>query len=239
MKLLLKIFLLWIPVLAFSQKLPKVDALNRVILNHKDSIIYAHLLPAEDNDNVKVSDKYWYNWYAQHDIKETKGGFDGKLLHGEYTEYYDTKDLKRKGIVKKGLKKGKWKSWYKNGQISEITYYKNGLRHGKYVRYTSTGALATKGKYKKGILVVKKIRKKETKDTLATEKKSEKKSKKNKPVKDKKVNKKKQKTAGEPALGEEGKEKDSLKKEKKKKEKTPQIRLRRSIKVVPQPGKST
>lgn len=225
---ILKLLLLFTPILAFSQKMPDIEALNRVILNHKDSIIYAYLLPTEEGEKVKVSDKYWYNWYAQHDIKETRGGFDGKLLHGQYTEYYESKDLKKKGILKKGLKTGKWKSWYKNGQISEIVYYKNGLKDGKFVLFTSSGEQIEKGKYNKGVKKIKR-KKKETdnvvnKDSIAIKKSGI--------IKNRKGKKDAPKSSTQ--------EKGELKKEKKKKkEKEPQIRIRRGIKIIPQPGKST
>jgi hypothetical protein len=238
MKFLLNLIFL-LPVFVFSQKLPEIDALNRVILNQKDSIIYAHLLPGDECEKITAKDKYWYSWYAQHDIKETQGGFGGKLLHGEYEEFYDNKDLKRKGVFKKGLRTGKWKAWYRNGQLSEISHYKNGLRHGKYNSFTSSGAQAFTGKYKKGVLVIKKVRKKESKDSVASEKKKI--SKKDKTEKDTKLKKKKSKENKEPGLEKDpatGEEKKA-EPQRKKKEKTPQIRIRRGIKIVPQPGKST
>jgi hypothetical protein len=228
------LLLLFSPVLAFSQKMPEIEALNRVILNHKDSIIYAYLLPTEDGEKVKVSDKYWYNWYAQHDIKETRGGFDGKLLHGQYTEYYESKDLKKKGILKKGLKRGKWKSWYKNGQISEIVYYKNGLKDGKFILFTSSGKQIEKGKYNKGVKKIKRKKKEAdnfiNKDTIDLKNRENKKNRKSK---------KEKKDILKSTIQEKSELKKEEKNKKKKKEKDPQIRIRRGIKIIPLPGKST
>lgn len=224
MKLLLKILLLCTPVLSFSQKMPTIDALNRVILNHKDSIIYAHLLPDDESKKITASDKYWYNWYAQHDIKETRGGFDGKLLHGQYTEFYENKNLKKKGIFKKGLKKGKWKSWYKDGQLSEIVYYKNGLKDGKFILFNTSGEQVAKGKYDKGVKKKERVKeeKKEKKDTVGVSDKKE--------IKSKKIKEGKKKDEVK---------KDEIKKEDKKKKKEPKVRVRKGIKVFSQPGKST
>jgi hypothetical protein len=240
MRFLLNIVLLFLPVLVFSQKLPEIDALNRVILNQKDSIIYAHLLPSGESENIKAKDKYWYSWYAQHDIKETQGGFGGKLLHGEYEEFYENKDLKKKGVFKKGLKTGKWKSWYKNGQLCEISHYKNGLKHGKYYGYTSSGVQEEKGKYKRGVQINKKTRKVASISKDAKEVKKDKIGDKGKTEKGTKREKKKSKDSIEPTIENPapGEEKKAEPK-KKKKEKKPQIRIRRGIKIVPQPGKST
>jgi hypothetical protein len=243
MKHLITLLFLFSLLPAMSQKLPEVDALNRVILNHKDSIIYAHVMPAGESPKVKVSDEYWYTWYAQHDIKETRGGFDGKLLHGNYTIYYENKDLRRKGVFKEGLKIGKWKSWHRNGQLSEISYYKKGLSTGKWISYDPSGNIIAKTKYKKGKMIVKKSRKvknKSIKDTVQTE--GNKKIKKGKKESGKKLKNKKSDDPDQlnpeiPMNGEEKKE--DVKKGRRKKEKTPSIRLRRSIKVVPQPGKTT
>ncbi len=235
MKLALHILLLFAPILAFSQKMPEIDALNRVILNHKDSIIYAHLLPIEKSKKVHVSDAYWYNWYAQHDIKETKGGFDGKLLHGQYTEFYASKDLKKKGIIKNGLKTGKWKSWHKNGQLSEIWHYKNGLKHGKFIQFNEQGNYTSKGKYIKG----KKKREKLSKEIKAEMKKAEKQKKKDDKIErgksrsEDKIKKNKKEDNPITIDGE-----SEIKNKKTKKEKTPKIRVQKGMKILTLPGKS-
>jgi hypothetical protein len=232
MRYLLFIIAFYLPLSIFAQKLPEIDALNRVILNHKDSIIYAHLLPAEDGRKIHISDNYWYCWYAQHDIKETRGGFDGKVLHGEYTEFYGTKELKKKGYFKNGMKTGKWKSWYINGQLFEIAYYKHGLRNGKFYRYNELGTLVTEGKYRKGVLVVKKEKQKKEKKSKQAENSD----------RGKKSNRAKKKLKGEKETSSDPttKPQEEIQKNKKKKKgKEPNIRIRRSIKIVPQPGKST
>jgi hypothetical protein len=241
----------------FGQKIPDSDALHRVIINHKDSIVYAAVLPSLAQERVRARDRYMYHWYAAHDIKKSRGGFDGKLLHGQYSEFYSDKSLKEKGIFRKGLKRGKWKAWYTNGQFREIVRYKKGRKHGTFREYSPEGTLLRKGsyhkdyikgrvkkyqaqegitteKYKKGVLVVKK-------EKPVKARKAEKEGKASKKTKNKKKNTKEEESLKEeqPLKEEEKTEKQRVK-GKKKKEKEPTIRLRKSIQIVPQqPGKST
>jgi hypothetical protein len=118
---------------------------NRVIVNYAESTVYAYVLP--EKTNKKVADEYMYYWFASNDIKRTRGAFDGRLLHGQYTEFYLNKDLKDKGRMRFGLKEGIWKSWYPNGEYKEIVSYKKSRRLW-YRAFYDTGALQSKGKYK-------------------------------------------------------------------------------------------
>ena len=52
---------------------------QRVILNFTDHVVYAEVLMVENK--VKVQDDLYYFWYSANDVKMTRGGFDGKLLH--------------------------------------------------------------------------------------------------------------------------------------------------------------
>jgi hypothetical protein len=238
---------------ADAQKMPEVDALNRVILNHKDSIVYAHLMPSEEHKKVKANDRYKYYWYANHDIKITRGGFDGKLLHGVYTEFYHDKELKVKGNFKKGLKTGTWKSWYKNGQLTAIEHYKKGFRQGSFTQFDDGGNIIYKGKYKKDKLngkqkvffktgdpVIKKY--KNGVEIIPKPKKAKKIKAKSKEGKDTSAVKQKKflwifKKKSKDTVVAPGVEEPQKKKKKTKKE--PRIRVRRSIKVVPQEVKPT
>jgi len=118
---------------------------NRVIVNYPESTVYAYVLP--EKTIKKVEDHYVYYWFASNDIKRTRGAYDGKLLHGQYTEFYLNKDLKDKGKMKFGLKEGIWKSWYPNGEYKEIISYRRSKRLW-YRDFYETGALKSKGKYK-------------------------------------------------------------------------------------------
>jgi hypothetical protein len=119
---------------------------NRIIVNHPESTVYAFVVP--ENDKRKTSDAYFYYWFASNDIKKTRGAYEGKLLHGFYTEFYLNKNLKEKGRMKYGLKKGRWTSWYPNGEYKEIVHYKKSKRLDHKTFY-NTGAIQSRGKYRK------------------------------------------------------------------------------------------
>lgn len=233
------LFLL-IPFICLGQKMPETVSNNRVILNNKDSIIYAYLLPSEKDEHIKAKNEYFYCWYASHDIKQTQGGFDGRLLDGLYTEFYEGKELKTKGTFSKGLRKGEWKCWYFNGNLSSIIHYKKSLKHGKFTEYNQDGVIIRKGKYRKGILVKEKEKKikvkkeKAVQDTLTLVDKSKKIRKKDRSRVDSTISTPDQNTL-QPDNTEE-----VPKGKKKRRDKEPQIKIRRGIRVYPQqPGKST
>lgn len=47
-------------------------------------------------------------------------------------------------------KTGKFKTWYKNGQIREEGEYKNGLSHGFFIEYEEDGKIKSIGRYVNG-----------------------------------------------------------------------------------------
>lgn len=108
-----------------------------IYINAPDQSIRAHVLAEPVKEQPDLSRTYY--WYASNRIMETKGGFDGKLLHGEYALFYLNSNLKEKGIFKKGLKHGKWVSWYDNGQLKDITIWNNGKRDGMYRSFNELG----------------------------------------------------------------------------------------------------
>src|ERR1041385_2738163 len=66
-----------------------------VYINYRDYSVHASVL--FDNGKVHPKIGYTYYWYSDNDIKATDGGFDGKLLHGEYKSFYLDKNLKEQG----------------------------------------------------------------------------------------------------------------------------------------------
>src|SRR4051812_4990317 len=110
------IFIL-LPFQLFSQKGFDLAINQKVVIRFEDRIVNVDLL--QSDKKVKAQDDKYYHWYNSNDIKITRGGFSGKLLHGHYTEYYLNKNLKEKGQFKNGLKTGEWKSWYLNGEYKE------------------------------------------------------------------------------------------------------------------------
>jgi hypothetical protein len=137
--------------------------------------------------NIKVNNNRVYLWYSSQKILETRGGFDGKLIHGNYSAFYLNNQLKEKGQIRYGLKNKEWKYWYSDGTLKEVIDWKRGLKHGKYLlyndngqliayshfkndklngkfyTYSSTGKILEKKRYKKGEEVIPKIKTKRLK----------------------------------------------------------------------------
>jgi hypothetical protein len=91
------------------------------------------------NPKVDVNQNSLYAWYSDRSIMETKGGFSGKLLDGQYISYYGNKNLQEKGMYIQGRKEGKWIKWHPNGKINEVIYWRNGEKRGKYYLYNDAG----------------------------------------------------------------------------------------------------
>lgn len=123
---------------------------NEVTINYPDSTVFVQLYAGEKA--IKPNVQLLYLWYRANDIKQTRGGIDGKALDGSYIVYYHDKNLKEKGYTKKGLRKGEWLRWYHNGELQEIVHWKNGLQDGAFFTYNEGGKLTSKGAFKKGNL---------------------------------------------------------------------------------------
>jgi len=100
--------------------------------------------------SVKPSLNRTYFWYKSNEIHQSKGDYSGDLLQGNYVRHYITNELAEKGNFSYGLKKGKWKSWYKNGNLKAINNWKKGELSGEYFLQNDSGELLLKGKYSKG-----------------------------------------------------------------------------------------
>lgn len=132
---------------AFGQKDIMIPINQRVILTYPEYTVYANVLTVENR--IKPNDLLYYHWFSSNDIKKTRGGFEGKLLHGTYTEFYLNKNLKEKGAFRYGLQDGEWKSWYISGEYKEINNWKRGKRQGRYCAFDEKGKLVEAGNYKK------------------------------------------------------------------------------------------
>jgi hypothetical protein len=73
---------------ALAQKYIEPDKLKQfnVTVNHPDYTIKTQMLT--QNKEIKVNNERIYMWYASQKIMETKGGYEGKLIHGKYTAFY-------------------------------------------------------------------------------------------------------------------------------------------------------
>src|ERR1043165_6820074 len=89
--------LLGFSVLAFSQKQidpDKIVAFN-VTVNFEDYTVKTQML--KDPKKVTIDNELIYLWYNSNKIMETRGGYDGKLLHGYYKSFYPNNQLRESG----------------------------------------------------------------------------------------------------------------------------------------------
>lgn len=121
-----------------------------VYINYPAYSVRADVL--RENGKTKAKPEYTYYWYTNNDIKTTDGGFDGKLLHGNYKSFYRDMNLREQGKFCRGLKEGEWISWFAGGKIHELTSYSKGLKDGTELIYNERGELVSKKKYRKGLL---------------------------------------------------------------------------------------
>jgi hypothetical protein len=122
----------------------------QVYINAPDQSIRASVLTITERSNADEDRTYF--WYASNRIMETKGGYDGKLLHGDYASFYLNNNLKEKGLFKNGLKHGKWVEWFSNGKIKEITQWRNGLREGSCTSFNEIGEKVKEERYSNDLL---------------------------------------------------------------------------------------
>lgn len=100
---------------------------------------------------IKYKDTLSYYWFKAQEIHISQGASSGYPLHGDYSKFYTNGQLAEKGLFKKGLKNGLWKSWYASGKIKSVYNYKNGLLVGDFVLFDEKGNTIEQGKFKKGI----------------------------------------------------------------------------------------
>jgi hypothetical protein len=132
----------------FSQKFVEPDKQKQfnITVNYEDYTVKTQMLSA--NKEIKISNDKTYLWYGSQKIMETKGGFDGRLIHGKYNAFYLNNQLKEQGMIKYGLKNKEWKYWYPDGKLKEIITWKNGVKNGHYELYNDNGQLMAKGNFR-------------------------------------------------------------------------------------------
>lgn len=92
-----------------------------------------------------------YHWYKANSVLQTQGGQGGKLLHGQYKEYFLNHNLKCRGRLRNGQRIGRWKEWWPNGTVKFSYRYSRGRQSGKMKAYSEFGYLTEKSKFKKGM----------------------------------------------------------------------------------------
>lgn len=138
-----------------SPSFAQIDAipknLNRVTVHEVDHVAYIQL---EDKAILleKTCETCFFYWYKGGRIHQSQGTYEGKRLHGPYSELNKDMSLRTKGTFKHGLKDGAWQTWYPNGYRQSNLTWKNGRLHGPYSLYADSGLLKEKGMYRKGLL---------------------------------------------------------------------------------------
>ena len=115
-----------------------------------DKVVQADLTPLKSDPALETGKLYY--WTSSNAIHTTQGGFSGKLLNGNYAEYYLNKNLKVQGQFRGGLKDGVWKNWTENGTLTEIYRWDRGERCGKFEMFGDDGKLKQTGYYKNDLL---------------------------------------------------------------------------------------
>ncbi|MCA6363623.1 MAG: toxin-antitoxin system YwqK family antitoxin [Bacteroidetes bacterium] len=135
---------------AFGRDKEFQDKTYTVYLNYPTYSVRASVL--HHNGKIKPREGYTYFWFGSNAIHETQGGFDGKLLHGEYKAFYLDNQLKEWGMFSNGRKTGEWKYWHTNGKLAEVSEFVNGKKHGQANYYNTEGKILRTEHYKHGKL---------------------------------------------------------------------------------------
>ena len=99
----------------------------------------------------KISSIADVNYYSENGILMSEGQMNEKNRIGKWLYYYpEGKSLMVEENYINGLLDGVFKSYYKNGKITEILNYKSGLLHGNSKRYADNGTLLDDLNYKEG-----------------------------------------------------------------------------------------
>lgn len=132
-----------------QRKVTSIDKIKvfNIVVNADNSTIKTQMLNSQKK--IFAYNERVYLWYKSQKIISTTGGYEGKLLHGYYKEFYLNDQLKEQGSIKYGLKTSKWKYWYEDGKLKEVIHWKKGVKSGPYLLYNDFGVLMAKGTFKK------------------------------------------------------------------------------------------
>ncbi|MCB2196752.1 MAG: hypothetical protein KQH79_12895 [Bacteroidetes bacterium] len=135
----------------FAQDYDSKYNTRTVLISAPDSIIKAKI--RNTKTDFKIYDELKYYWFANDKIGYNRGGVNGNALHGTYTVYDAENRLMTQGEFRNGLKFGKWKTWYKNGELKSVENYKEGLKQDIQRYYNTNGEIEKEVEYKKGVKV--------------------------------------------------------------------------------------
>lgn len=145
MKYLLPALLLFCPFLLRAQKIPDYGT-SQVRISDTDRMIRAGILTTSATPKARP-DRLYY-WYSSGGIRQTQGGYSGRLLHGSYEEYYLNKNLRIQGTFAEGLKNGGWKEWNETGHMKRLVTWSQGEQTGPFQLYGTDGKIITSGHYR-------------------------------------------------------------------------------------------
>ncbi|WPU95855.1 hypothetical protein SNE25_10030 [Mucilaginibacter sabulilitoris] len=145
MKYLVLALFLFYPFLLRAQKIPDYGT-SQVRINDTDRMIRAGILTI--SATFKARPDRLYYWYGSGGIRQTQGGYSGRLLHGNYEEYYLDKNLRTQGTFAEGLKDGQWKEWHETGSMKRLVTWKQGEQTGPFQLYGANGKITTSGYYR-------------------------------------------------------------------------------------------
>ena len=147
-KIFVLLILLWAAYDTSAQFLHK-DLEQRYISLPEQSLQFQ---VCTDDLRVKPATHLVYYWVNSGKLHHSKGDFHGELLHGNFTSFFRSRQLKSKGQFRKGLKNDVWKTWYENGELKSVTEWKKGVQHGERKTFSDDGALASVKQYRRGRL---------------------------------------------------------------------------------------
>jgi hypothetical protein len=133
----------------YSQDKLEITALNRITINHGDTISQFYV--AKPPAKINFSQEKNYHWYVKDTILITQSASDGKILNGDYKVFYPNKNLLEKGRFKYGLKTGTWKNWYPNGVLRQTVNWSNGNINGGFEEHDPSGRMIRSGTYKNNL----------------------------------------------------------------------------------------
>jgi len=133
-----------------SQKLPKMEAEGRVILQDNDTSYQFYTTKPPSKFKLELSKDY--AWFQQDTILSTQGGVGTRLLHGSFKKMYPSNNLLEEGYYYYGLKDGLWKQWYPNGKLKAHVWWIKGDKKGNFAEYDTTGKVIREGTYRNNVV---------------------------------------------------------------------------------------
>jgi len=125
-------------------------------INYADHKVVFHLGVAADK-NAKAEPDKTYTWHSANQLHNTQGGYAGKLLQGQYKDFYPNGELKESGLYRDGLKIGLWKFWREGGQLESDYSFSSGTLNGPFHKFDSDGKLLVEGRFDGGLVSGKQI----------------------------------------------------------------------------------